>query len=114
MCEHHGEHTVVPQHPVCLSEDGRHLVLVVGVCEFLAPPSIRGESFEVRDRLVVLVCQFGLEQIWPEMPEGPLLPDVEEVCKFGVHHVVVVRRIDHDRTNGTGVDVFEIAQRSPW
>ena len=106
MREHQRHDAVRLQHPPTLREDGRHALLVVpsGEGAGTLPAS---ESRRVGDGLVLLVRELAAEQFGEDVASGALEPDVEEVRKLRVHHVVVVGRV-HDHRVDAGVgDVIE-------
>ncbi len=98
--KHDGKDAIVGEDPPRFREDRCHLRFVVKVRQFLLPLTHHREPGMVRNCLVVLIGQVIVEIVRHQPPERPFLPDVEVICEFRVHHVVVVRRVHADMSHG--------------
>ena len=97
VVEHHGENTVVAQHPVGFGEDVRHLGLVVSPSKsFGVLPVELNKPGRVGHCLRCLVCELRIEELRVEMTGCTLQPDIEEVRQLRVLHIVIVWWIDYN------------------
>ena len=97
--EHHGERAVGMEDAVHFAERGEHFAFVILLGEFFLFASDVFKARGIGDGFIVLVRQFVAEKLWKEVTDASLEPDVEKVREFGIHHVVIVRRINGDVEN---------------